>query len=124
MRGWALAFVAVAMLAAGAVQAAPALVASSPANDATVARTAELTLGFSETVEVKASGVDLVMTGMPGMAGAHRMRVPLKIAATADRKGLVLTAKAPLPAGNYTLGWYTAGADGKRVAGSVGFAVK
>ncbi|NNM77787.1 copper homeostasis periplasmic binding protein CopC [Sphingomonas sp. ID1715] len=115
-----------ALFVAGtAAQAHPKLVSATPAANATVSRTAKIELHFSEKLVGQFSGVDLVMTDMPGM----KMNGPMKmngvaVAVGPDGKTLVATLKAPLPAGSYKLDWHAVSADTHRVNGSYTFQVK
>ncbi len=116
-----------AVLAAGALPSAalarPALVKAVPAADAAVTRPTTLTLTFSEEL-APVSGIDLVMTAMPGMADHKPM--PIK-GFTAKTSGKVLTVALPrpLPVGTYRLSWHAVGnaADQDRAEGSYSFKV-
>ena len=110
---------------ATAVEAHPSLVAASPAANGTIASTNELKLTFSEALVAQFSGMNVLMTDMPGMKMTSPMAVGVvssKVAA--DGKTLVGTLKTPLPAGTYTLGWHAVTADTHRVEGSYSFTVK
>ena len=108
---------------ASTAQAHPKLVTASPAANATVAKPARVELRFSEKLMPKFSGADLMMTGHGGATHA-----PMKVAATAaiagDGSTLVLTPKAPLAPGSYTVAWHVVSSDTHRVAGNYAFAVK
>lgn len=115
---------AIALLGvAGAAQAHPKLVTASPAANATVAKPARVELRFSEKLMPKFSGADLMMIGHGGA-----MHAPMKVTATAavagDGSTLVLTPKAPLAPGRYTVAWHVVSSDTHRVAGNYAFAVK
>ncbi len=119
----ALAFGAAAL--ATAAQAHPRLVAASPAANSVISSTNELKLTFSESLVAQFSGMNILMTDMPGM----KMTAPMSVGAitstvAADSKTLVGTLKAPLPAGTYTLGWHAVTADTHRVEGTYSFKVK
>ena len=110
---------------ATAVEAHPRLVAASPAANGTIASTNELKLTFSEALVAQFSGMNVLMTDMPGM----KMTSPMAVGAVtstvaADGKTLVGTLKTPLPPGTYTLGWHAVTADTHRVEGSYSFTVK
>jgi hypothetical protein len=110
---------------ATAAEAHPRLVAASPAANSTIASTNELKLTFSEALVAQFSGMNVLMTDMPGMKMTSPMSVGVvssKVAA--DGKTLVGTLKTPLPAGTYTLGWHAVTADTHRVEGSYSFTVK
>lgn len=114
-----------ALLVAGVAQAHPKLLSSTPAANATVDRTAKIELHFSEKLVPQFSGANLTMTGMPGMASHGPMKMKgLATAVGADGKTLLLTAKTPLPAGDYQLDWHAVAADSHRIKGSYNFKVK
>ena len=101
----------------------PKLLSSSPAANATVAKPTKLNLTFSEKLLAPLSGVDLTMTGMPGMADHAPM--PIKGFKTAvDDKTMVVTLPRALPAGSYDLNWHIVGADQHKIAGKYSFSVK
>lgn len=106
-----------------AAQAHPKLLSSAPAANAAVAKPTKLTLTFSENLVGPLSGIELVMTGMPGMAGHKPM--PIKGFAT-SAKGAVLTITLPraLPAGSYLLKWHAVAADQHRIEGQYTFTVR
>lgn len=108
---------------ASAEQAHPKLVSASPAANATVVEPGRVELRFSEKLMPKFSGADLMMTGHGGASHA-----PMKVTATAavagDGSTLVLTPKAPLVPGRYTVAWHVVSSDTHRVAGNYAFAVK
>jgi copper resistance protein C len=101
------------------------LLSSSPAANATVAKPTKLTLTFSEKLLAPLSGIDLTMTGMPGMADHAPMPIKgFKTAVDGDGKTLVVTLPRALPAGSYDLNWHIAGADQHKIAGKYSFSVK
>lgn len=115
---------ALAMLALpGAALAHPKLLSSNPAANTAVAKPTKLTLTFSETLVAPLSGIELVMTGMPGMANHAPM--PIKGFATAV-SGKVLTVTLPraLPAGSYQLKWHAVAGDQHRIEGQYAFTVR
>jgi len=129
MRGWlrppAIAFFASLLVAVPAgASAQPSLVGATPAQGASVAATDTLQLDFSEPVSASASKVDLVMTAMPGMANMPPMRMAVKVAPAGGGRSLLLTARAPLPIGSYTLTWTTAGANKSKATGNYDFTVR
>jgi copper resistance protein C len=117
-----------ALAIAGAAQAHPHLLSSTPADQATAAPTAQIELHFSEPLEPKFSGADLVMTGM--MMNGQMTNMPMKMGALAaatdptDPKTLVLTAKATLAPGGYRLDWHAVSTDTHRTQGALSFIVK
>ena len=118
------------LIAAAALLAVPGmanahskLVSSSPAANATVAKPTKLTLTFSETFLAPMSGVELTMTGMPGMADHAPM--PIKGFKTAAAgKTMTVTLPRALPAGSYDLKWHIVGADQHKMEGTYSFNVK
>ncbi|MDE0946673.1 MAG: copper homeostasis periplasmic binding protein CopC [Sphingobium sp.] len=109
----------------GAALAHSKLLSSSPAANATVAKPTKLTLTFSEKFLAPMSGVELVMTGMPGMADHPPMPIKgFKTALAADGKTMVVTLPRALPAGDYDLKWHIVGADQHKMEGGYSFKVK
>ena len=103
----------------------PRLLSSTPAAAATIARPTKLTLIFSEKMLAPLSGVDLTMTGMPGMANHAPMPIRgFKTAVEGDGKTMIVTLPRALPAGSYDLDWHLVGADQHKVAGKLSFSVK
>lgn len=115
---------ALALLALpGAAVAHPKLVSASPAANTAVAKPTKLTLTFSENLVGPLSGIELVMTGMPGMANHAPM--PIK-GFKSEAKGKVLTVTLPraLPAGTYNLKWHAVAGDQHRIEGQYAFTVR
>lgn len=109
----------------GAALAHPKLLSANPAANATVARPTKLTLGFSETLIPQLSGIELTMTGMPGMANHTPMPIKgFKTGVAPDGKTMVVTLPRALPAGSYELAWHIVGADQHRIEGKYSFTVK
>lgn len=106
--------------------AKPALVASTPAASATASNVKTVTLTFSEALVPAQSGLEIIMTGMPGMEGHHPpMRMGgVKVSVSADRKSLVATMTRALPMGSYDVNWHVAGSDARRVTGKVSFSAR
>lgn len=123
-----LAVIAVALGVASAIpaQAHPALVSSNPAGSTAASNVRTVTLTFNEAFMSQLSGLEIAMTGMPGMAGHHpAMKVNgVKVASSADHKSLVATMARPLPSGAYEVNWHVVGDDTHRVSGKVGFTVR
>ena len=118
-----LAPIAAALALPGHALAHPKLLESSPAADATVAKPTKLTLNFSEALVAPLSGIELVMTAMPGMADHPEM--PIKGFATkVEGKTLTANLPRPLPAGTYVLKWHVVAADQHRIQGSYSFKVR
>lgn len=118
------ALIAAAAIALPGVAAAHSkLLSSSPAANATVAKPTKLTLTFSETFLAPMSGVDLIMTGMPGMADHPPM--PIKgFKTSVEGKTMTVTLPRALPAGSYDLKWHIVGADQHKMEGGYSFKVK
>lgn len=104
----------------------PALVSATPGAATTASNVKTVTLTFNETFLPQMSGMEIVMTGMPGMEGHHpAMKIGgVKVAAGADQKTLVATLARALPAGSYDVNWHAVGTDTHRVSGKVSFTVK
>jgi methionine-rich copper-binding protein CopC len=113
------------VLAATPALAAVSLTGSTPAAGAKASGVRTVTVSFSEPVQPALSGMDVVMTEMPGMEGMHHeMKIPgVAVKVAPDGRALVATMARPLPAGGYTVNWRAAGADGQRMTGKVTFAV-
>lgn len=116
---------ALALISSGAALAHAKLVSSSPAADAKATNVKTISLSFSEGLIEKLSGVEIVMTGMPGMADHAPMKVSgFKTTLGADGKAMTIALPRPLPAGTYTLKWHAVTTDTHRIEGSYNFSVK
>lgn len=115
---------AAALLAAAPALAHPKLLSATPAPNSVVASPARLQLAFSETLVANFSGVELVMTDMPGMKMSSPMKMTVSTALAADGKTVVVTLAKPLPRGAYRLDWHVVSTDTHRVQGSYAFKVK
>lgn len=103
----------------------PKLISSTPAAQATVTNTTQVSLTFSETLMAPVSGIDLAMTGMPGMANHAPMKIAgFKTSVAADGKTLVAVFPRPLPAGTYKLDWHAVSTDTHRITGTLAFTVR
>lgn len=116
---------------AGLALAAPAfahthVASSTPEASATVSNVRSVTITFNEAIMPALTGMEIVMTGMPGMAGHHPAMkiVGVKVTPSADRKSLVATLPRPLAAGTYDANWHAVGADTHRMTGKVSFTVR
>jgi len=122
--------VAAAAMMAGSL-ASPAIVlahtrvvASTPAEGATVARPRVVTLTFSEALLPPTAAASIVMTAMPGMKNHSPMVIRNFAAAWSNsNRTMTLTLREPLRAGTYEVRWQAAGADGHRMNGAVNFIV-
>lgn len=113
-----------ALLAAAPALAHPKLLSTTPASNSVVASPARLQLTFSEALVANFSGVELVMTDMPGMKMSAPMRMTVTTALAPDGKTVVVSSAKPLPRGAYRLDWHVVSKDTHRVQGSFAFKVK
>ena len=120
-------FAAVSMLAAPFAAPAAALahtkvVASTPAQGATVKAPRGVTLTFSEALLPPTVAASIVMTSMPGMANHSPMIIRnFTTKWSNSNRTMTLTLRQPLRAGTYEVRWQAAGADGHRMKGTVNF---
>lgn len=92
------------------------LVSSDPVKDATIASPKQITLHFSEALEMKVSGLKLTdIDGKP---------VAIKAVAAPDTKSLAAVPAQPLAPGLYTITWTSMGDDAHKMSGTVSFSVK
>lgn len=78
----------------------------------------QLTLGFSEGVEDKFSGVTLTGPGGSAVATGDAKRSP------DDITQLIVPVKQALAAGTYTVSWHVVSVDGHKTKGQYRFSVK
>ncbi|NWA27710.1 copper homeostasis periplasmic binding protein CopC [Pseudomonas gingeri] len=92
------------------------LKSETPAKDATVSAPADLRLVFSEGVEAALTKVEV---------SSSDKAVTLKSIATdpADKKILIVTPAAPLPAGEYKVVWHAVSVDTHKSEGNYSFTV-
>jgi methionine-rich copper-binding protein CopC len=103
----------------------PRLLSATPAAGSTVAGPTQIVLAFSETLMPQMSGLDLAMTGMPGMANHAPMKVTgFKTSVSQDGKSVVVALPKPLPAGTYDAHWHVVSTDTHRVEGHLTFTVR
>lgn len=103
----------------------PRLLSAQPTAGASVAKPTRIALAFSEKLVAQMSGMDVVMTGMPGMANHAPMKIGgFKTALDKDGKTLVATFARALPAGTYQVQWHVVSVDTHRVEGRIAFTVK
>jgi methionine-rich copper-binding protein CopC len=105
----------------GTANAHPKLVSATPAANTTVARPARVELRFSEKLVAAFAKADLTMAAMPGMAA---MKMPSTALLSADGHTLVITPKAKLVAGRYSVNWHVVSTDTHNATGNFAFAVK
>lgn len=100
------------------------VVASAPAEGATVASARTVSLTFSEALLPPTAAASIVMTAMPGMANHSEMAIRNFTTAWSNgNKTMTLNLAKPLPKGTYEVRWQAAGADGHRMKGTVKFIV-
>jgi len=100
------------------------VVASTPAEGATVASARTVSLTFSEALLPPTAAASIVMTAMPGMANHGEMAIRnFTTAWSNDNKTMTLNLAKPLPKGTYEVRWQAAGADGHRMKGAVTFII-
>lgn len=111
--------------AGGMALAQPTLTTSTPAAGTTVKALRGLSLHFSEALIKDGSGLDLVMTDMPGMPHHQPMKISgFTTLIAPDGKSLTATFPRTLPTGSYELRWHIATAGKERAQGSYSFTVK
>ena len=116
--------VLVALAFAAGAQARPALVSSTPAAKATVAKTGQIDLVFTERLRTANTRVQLVMTTMPGMAMTAPMAMPVSLMMGKDGKSVMVMPRSALPRGSYELRWTAAGDDKEAASGKFAFQVR
>ena len=122
-------FIAIASLTAWVAAAPIALahsrvVASIPAEGATVKTARVVTLTFSEALLPPTAAASIVMTAMPGVKDHGEMVIRNFTTTWSDgNRTMTLSLRKPLSAGTYEVRWQAAGADGHRMKGTVGFKV-
>lgn len=104
-------------LAASQALAHAHLKTASPADGATVAAPAEITLGFTEELEVKLSNITVKDARGETVSVAAAEAVP------GDRKALKVRLK-PVPPGAYSVEWAATSVDTHRVTGQYRFTVR
>ena len=111
-------------LSSTALLAHTKVVASTPAQGTTVAKPKLVTLTFSEALLPPTAAATIVMTAMPGMANHPEMAIRnFTTAFSGGNRTMTLNLRQPLRTGTYEVRWQAAGADGHRMAGTVGFTV-
>ena len=93
------------------------LEASTPAANSTVTAPSQLSLKFSEELNIKFSGVKL--------AGPAASKVKLDALLLVDSdQTLIVPISGTMPAGSYAVNWSVLSADGHKTQGSFKFTVK
>lgn len=120
------ALLAAATLALSAPALAHVTIASStPAEGATVIAPKTVVLTFSDALNPARTGVELVMTAMPGHANHGIMPIRNFVLAWSNgNRTLTLTLRQPLRTGTYEARWQSTGSDGHKMAGKVTFVVR
>ena len=117
------------VLVAGVVIATPALAhprleAAQPADNAVISSTNRISFTFSEELVPAVSGMDVTMTGMPGMPNHSMKMTGYKTSVSEDGKTLVATFGRPLMAGTYSVQWHVVSSDTHRINGTLAFTVR
>jgi copper resistance protein C len=100
------------------------VVASTPAQGATVQRPRLVLLTFSEALLPPTVAILIVMTAMPGVPNHGEMVIRNFTPAWSNgNRTLTLTLRQPLRTGSYDVRWQAAGVDGHRMIGTVSFSV-
>lgn len=102
----------------------PALVSSQPAASTAVAATNRVTITFSERLMPRLSGMEITMTGMPGMPNHTTKLTGFKTTVQSDGKTLVATFVRPLAAGTYRVQWHAVSSDTHRIQGTINFTIR
>ena len=114
-----------ALILSAPVLAHVKIASAAPADGAAVSAPKNVTLNFSDTLIPAKTGVELLMTAMPGHADHGIMPIKNFIPAWSNgNKTLTLNLRQPLRTGTYEARWQSAGADGHKMAGKITFNVK
>ncbi|RYY29377.1 MAG: copper resistance protein CopC [Sphingomonadales bacterium] len=100
----------------------PKLLSITPTDKAVASKPVQVSLAFSEVLMAPLSGVEVVMTGMPGMADHPPMK--MTAAVKVSGKTMVASFAHPLAPGSYTVKWHVVSADTHRIEGNTSFTVK
>jgi methionine-rich copper-binding protein CopC len=120
-----LAIACATIAAAPAVFAHAKVVASTPADNAVVAKPRMVTLTFNEALLPPTAAASIVMTAMPGVKDHGEMTIRNFTTAWSNgNKTMTLNLRQPLRAGSYDVRWQAAGADGHHMRGKISFTVK
>jgi len=104
------------LVAASQAEAHAHLVSATPTANATVAAPKTITLHFSEKLEPKFSGLELMT------ADGAKVDVASSVPAT-DRKTITGTVAGQLAPGAYMVTWHVVSDDGHRIKGDFNFTV-
>ena len=119
MRRSTFALAAATLLAAGAAQAHPKVLSTTPATGGTVAGApADIRISFSEPVFPKLSGVEIrAPSGAAVKTGAARVDPK-------NKKLLIVPVAGKLAPGHYVAAWHAVSTDTHHVNGQFDFTVK
>jgi len=118
-------FVAAALMLSAPALAHVRIAAASPAEGAVANAPRSVVLHFSDALIPARTGVELVMTAMPGHADHGVMPIRnFTPAWTNANKTLTLNLRQPLRTGTYEARWQATGTDGHRMAGKLAFQVR
>ena len=116
--------------AAALTMSAPALAhvkiaSASPAEGSTANAPKSVVLNFSDSLIPAKTGVELIMTAMPGHANHGEMPIKNFLPAWSNgNKTLTLSLRQPLRTGTYEARWQSTGGDGHKMAGKLTFKVR
>lgn len=100
------------------------VIASTPAQGASVSKPKLLTLTFSDALLPPTVAASIVMTAMPGVENHGEMVIRNFTTSWSDEsKTLTLTLRQPLRAGSYDMRWQATATDGQRMKGQISFIV-
>lgn len=118
--------IAAPFAAAQSAATQPVLIAAKPAQGATARQVTRISLTFDQPLEAALSGMDLVMTAMPGMADHAPMKMNgVRTSLSPDHRTVLATLVRPLPLGSYEANWHvTAAVQTRRTTGRIAFTVK
>jgi methionine-rich copper-binding protein CopC len=103
----------------------PKIVSAKPIEGSTASNVTQLSVTFSEPLVPAMSGMDVMMTGMPGMDHHQPMKITgVKTSVAPDGVTLLARLARPLPAGVYEADWHVVSTDTHRVTGKLTFTVK
>ncbi len=101
------------------------IASASPADGSTATAPKTVALNFTDTLIPAKTGVELLMTAMPGHADHGIMPIKNFVPPWSNgNKTLTLNLRQPLRTGTYEARWQSAGADGHKMAGKITFNVK
>lgn len=116
--------------AAALTLSAPALAhvkiaSASPTEGSTANAPKSVVLNFSDSLIPAKTGVELIMTAMPGHANHGEMPIKNFLPAWSNsNKTLTLNLRQPLRTGTYEARWQSTGGDGHKMAGKLTFKVR